>query len=552
MTSPISNRLPFFARTPQKIEDIPLASYSTSGSDLIQNIHEILANGHVKKEDYLHQLESLYGTEKIKKLKKYHLFLSLPIPLGKYLPFGKYVSFEKYLPTTLNSQSLVHLHAILGNSATKESLQIFLNNAQNNPEILNLINLPENEKNNSLVDNLSPQAFDALYYAYQNLPKMLYGNMDLNVPLSTLPDNRSFAIIRYIRKLAQILANPDRTPDGMYQGPDALARILAYGKTENMEIGSIIPIYNRDLQTKVYYRLSEKINELGLHMYLLTPVGRSDAPIQVLFRGTKGIRSILRDLRNPIKVGKYEFEILKNRIINIIDYQANLSGNHTFEITGHSLGGIDSLRLTELLAYRYANSGGTPYKIKTTVFGSPRPEKELGFRWESSLSKINNITNNQFEVSIKYALNENDLFTTPGHSYLENPNNYSFVQVSGFVQNGTSLLDPRGNHCDPFYDESANLNTLNGRRYRRYNAANHADLETAHASLDQNDYIYVLNNDKEDVQTTYSLLSRVQQDKLAHLEDQVTRSRRIEQAVLGRGKQGILPVISRRFHKKAF
>ncbi len=259
----------------------------------------------------------------------------------------------------------------------------------------------------------------------------------------------------------------------LFADPEKRAKLIGYAKPETIQLGMIIPVIRSECKQVFFYELVGKINESGLHAYLFAPINRPGAPAQLIFRGTRGLGSMQRDV-DFSGVGKRAFDSLASHLVEMIsEYVAKDQGPSCLEIIGHSLGAADAQRTASLLVDQIVRDEKVLQnicEIKIFAYASPKLDISTYEIWKKNLELLAGRHPGERaipQIELNFAHHGCDGITLTGDRNLCGANanfiatNHLIVETPEASEGILSTLDY---HTKPFFTSDGKFDFQNGRR----------------------------------------------------------------------------------------
>lgn len=440
----------------------------------------------------INRLQDLLNTSELKNASKYEIFLALKSLYGEDLidRILRAPMFSKW-PEKLDFTHLLKLLAMVGHFVTLNDMQNFWNEIRQDNSLLSFFKFDPLSSNVLDINKLSKKEFNLLLQIFRNpLTYLDLFNIDdshiwdeiRQVYHSKVEDNRWMAFTRCSCEMEKIAQNKDQSkPEFSFASPEQIARAVAYAHPLSIKEGMVISVFRKELSETVFYKLEKRLNSKdGLHAYLFTPIGRNDLPAQLVFRGTNDGPSLLRDCETS-GVGKETFDKHSMEIKKMVLDYAKESHNSKIEIVGHSLGGADAQRATELLLDEYVNNNERVIEnIKLFAFCSPKLDLTTSNRWEKNIKTLASF-GEPCHIELNFAEHTSDLVTWAGDKNLLGNANGNFISANylivsspkGVISHPTMV---KNNHSNPFFKSGTFDFSCGNRSFKLFQSGSYKDM----------------------------------------------------------------------------
>ena len=335
------------------------------------------------------------------------------------------------------------------------------------------------------------------------------------IEAASLKSHRSLSFTYYDYAIKQLFEQGDRSrPEFSLAPRELVAKFVAYANSSNTFEGMLVPIFNEESKSLVYYQVSGQEHHSGLHAYLLTPLDKSqDVPAYLTFRGTDGFESAQRDL-DPSGVGKRVFDESSPHIRAMVERYTKSVQSPKIEVIGHSLGGADAQRGVALLIdpeYEISLK-----EIKLFAYCSPKLDKATIAQWNENLKTLNT-SNTPPSLSFNFAYHEQDLVTWTGDANLCGFASCYIPSTYLIVKSDSGIAQIAMHHTQPFFiDGNFDFETDN-RSFQLLQSIPKDDLQTCLDKLEE------LKNTSSWYLTIKSFFTK--QESIEELEERIARIR---------------------------
>ena len=250
-----------------------------------------------------------------------------------------------------------------------------------------------------------------------------------------------------------------------YASRELLARKFAYVSSKNVKVGALVPIFNHETGRVFDYLLKGQVHKNGLHCYVLVPLKDDPRlPVQLIFRGTSGRSSILRNL-DPSGVGKRAFDSCVDEILSLLQD----CKNYKIEVIGHSLGAADAQRAMVLLT-----GTQTPFrKLTLFAFCTPKLDVETVNQWKENLRSLPP----EMQIHLNFAQHEKDIVILAGDENISSGGSPQVHWNCLNVHSESWSHYVQLHHTVPFFKDGNFDHDVDHRSFKLYWSRTRAELE---------------------------------------------------------------------------